>query len=118
MQADVQQASSKTPPSAMPGNLAEQGARVVNMHYILMQSYFEEKTAIEARDYLNHNGVPCTIERHVKGWRPELYLVVGLQGFPRASGPEYLSYRTNIIQLAKTFSKSKFKRFEPQAIKW
>jgi len=119
MLADVQQASSKTPPSAVTSNLlAQPGARIVNMHYVLMQSYFEEKDAIDARDYLSKNGIPCTIERHVKGWRPDLYLVVGLQGFARASGSEYLKYRNSIIELGAKFSKSKFKRFQPQAIKW
>ena len=102
-----------------PANLAQPGQRVVNMHYVLMQSYFEEKTAEEARDFLNQNGIACTIERGVKGWRPDFYQVIGLQGFPRPSGPEYLAYRHRVEELGLQFSpKSRYKRFVPQAIKW
>jgi hypothetical protein len=102
-----------------PANLALPGQRVVNMHYVLMQSYFEEKTAEEARDFLNQNGIACTIERGVKGWRADFYQVIGLQGFLRPSGPEYLAYRHRVEELGLQFSpKSKYKRFVPQAIKW
>jgi hypothetical protein len=114
MLADEQQASQKTVP-----NVAQPGQRVVNLHYVLMQSYFEEKTAHEARDFLASKGIPCTIERGVKGWRPDFYQVIGLQGFVRASGPQYLAYRERIEKLGDEFSpKSRYKRFQPQAIKW
>ena len=118
MQADVQQANDKIAPNPPASNLAQPGARIVNLHYVLMQSYFEEKTAIEARDFLDKNGIPCTIERGVKGWRADFYQVIGLQGFPRPSGAEYLAYRNRIVQLGQQFSKSKYKRFQPEAIKW
>ena len=102
-----------------PANLASPGQRVVNMHYVLMQSYFEQKTAEEARDFLNQHGIACTIERGVKGWRADFYQVIGLQGFPRPSGAEYLAYRHRIEQLGLEFSpRSRYKRFVPQAIKW
>jgi hypothetical protein len=102
-----------------PANLAQPGQRVVNMHYVLMQSYFEEKTAEEARDFLNQNGIACTIERGVKGWRPDFYQVIGLQGFLRPAGAEYLAYRHRVEELGLQFSpKSRYKRFVPQAIKW
>jgi len=104
---------------AAPANLAQPGQRVVNMHYVLMQSYFEQKTAEEARDFLNQNGIACTIERGVKGWRPDFYQVIVLQGFLRPSGPEYLAYRHRVEELGLQFSpKSRYKRFVPQAIKW
>jgi len=96
---DAVQASDAAPP-----NLAQPGQRVVNMHYVLMQSYFEEKTAEEARDFLNQNGIACTIERGVKGWRPDFYQVIGLQGFLRPSGPEYLAYRHRVEELGLQFS--------------
>lgn len=118
MQADVQQAADKTAPSPAAANLAQPGARIVNMHYVLMQSYFEEKTADQARDYLTQNGIPCTIERGVKGWRADFYQVIGLQGFARPSGAEYLAYRDRVVELGQKFSKSKYKRFQPEAIKW
>jgi hypothetical protein len=118
MQADVQQANDKITPTLASSSLAQSGARIVNMHYVLMQSYFEEKTAIEARDFLVKSGIPCTIERGVKGWRSDFYQVIGLQGFARPSGPEYVAYRTQIVKLGPLFSKSRYKRFQPEAIKW
>jgi hypothetical protein len=118
MQADVQQANDKTGPIPAATSLAQPGARIVNIHYVLMQSYFEEKTADEARDFLAKNGIPCTIERGVKGWRADFYQVIGLQGFTRPSGTEYLAYRDRVVELGQKFSKSKYKRFQPEAIKW
>jgi hypothetical protein len=95
-------------------------ARQVNLNYVLVQSYGDEKTATEARDFLNANGVPCTIEQGVKGWRKDFYLVIGLQGFPRASGPEYTAYRSKLEALSAQFAPSphSYKRFDPMAIKW
>lgn len=118
MQMDVQQAAEKTGPDAASSVLAKPGARIVNMQYVLMQSYFEEKTAIEARDFLTNHGIPCTIERGVRGWRPDFYQVIGLQGFARPSGVEYFDYLHRIEDLGPKFSKSHYKRFVPQAIKW
>jgi hypothetical protein len=95
-------------------------ARQVNLNYVLIQSYGDEKTATEARDFLNNNGVPCTIEQGVKNWRKDFYLVIGLEGFPRASGPEYIAYRKKIDTLSTQFAPSphSYKRFDPMAIKW
>jgi len=118
MLADVEQAGDKISATPPASSLAQPGARIVNMHYVLMQSYFEEKTAKDARDFLAKNGIPCTIERGIKGWRSDFYQVIGLQGFTRASGPEYLAYREKIESLGPKFSKSHYKRFQPQAIKW
>jgi hypothetical protein len=114
MAADEQQAAQQIVP-----NLAKPGARIVNLHYVLMQSYFEQKTAQEACNFLNQNGISCTIERGVKGWRADFYQVIGLQGFVHPSGPQYSAYRDQIEDLGKKFSpKSRYKRFQPEAIKW
>lgn len=120
MAADVMQASDTGGPDPTPAAPAAQpGQRVVNLNYVLVQSYFDEKTAIEARDFLNQNGVPCTIERGVKGWRADFYQVMGLQGFSHLSGSDYINYRKRLDELSVAFSpKGKYKRFQPQAIKW
>jgi hypothetical protein len=118
MQADVQQAAATVAPQPPVNDIAKPGARIVNLHYVLMQSYFEEKTADDARDFLNKNGIACTIEQGVKGWRSDVYQVIGLRGFAHPSGPEYLAYRKQVIDLGKKFSNSKFKQFEPEALKW
>jgi hypothetical protein len=93
--------------------------RQVNLNYLLIQSYGDQKTAQEACDFLNKGGVPCTIEQGVKNWRKDFYLVIGLQGFPRASGPEYIEYRKKIEALSAQFAPPhSYKRFDPIAIKW
>ncbi|MGD0464377.1 MAG: hypothetical protein ABSB74_17985 [Tepidisphaeraceae bacterium] len=114
--ADVIQAKAGVVPDAV----AKPGARIVNMHYVLIQSYADEKTANEARDFLNQNGIACTIERGVKGWRMDFYQVIGLQGFVHPSGAEYLAYRSRIKELGLEFSPNvrSYRHFQPQAIKW
>jgi hypothetical protein len=100
-------------------NIAQPGQRIVNMHYVLVQSYFDEKTANQARDFLNQNGIPCSIERGVKGWRHDFYQIIGLQGFAHPSGPQYLAYRHRLDELSAKFSPTAhYKRFQPMAIKW
>jgi hypothetical protein len=95
------------------------GNREVNLNYLLIQSYGDQKTAQEACDFLNNGGVPSTIERGVDGWRGDFYLVVGLQGFPRVSGAEYEAYRQKIDALSAEFAPPhSYKRFDPIAIKW
>jgi hypothetical protein len=115
-------------PSATPSDALAQAAdsvlppapREVNLNYVLVQSYGDQKTASEACDFLNHNGIPCTIERGVKNWRKDFYLVIGLQGFTRVSGPDYLAYRSRIEALSAQFAAphSYYKGFAPQPIKW
>jgi hypothetical protein len=116
--ADVVQA--KADAVAKPDAVVKPAARIVNMHYVLIQSYGDEATAKEARDFLGQNGIPCTIERGVKGWRMDFYQVIGLQGFARPSGEEYAAYRHQIVELGSKFSPSprSYKHFDPMAIKW
>ncbi len=100
--------------AAAPG-----AARQVNMNYVLVQSYGDEKTANEARDFLNANGVPCTIERDIPGWRKDFYLVVGLDPFTRTSTPDFKAYRMRIETLSEKFApKGGYRKFTPLAIKW
>jgi hypothetical protein len=100
--------------------VAKPGARIVNLHYVLIQSYPEERMAVEARDFLNLNGVPCTIERGVKGWRMDFYQVIGLRGFAHIHGKDYADYLALIKSVGSHFAPGvrSYKRFEPEAIKW
>jgi hypothetical protein len=113
--ADVKQAAPQ-PPSAE----AQPGERIVNMHYVLIQSYLDESTANAARDFLNKSGVACTIEHGIRNWRKSFFQVIGLQGFVHPSGPEYLAYREHIDVLSGQFAPRahSYKRFQPMAIKW
>jgi hypothetical protein len=94
--------------------------RQINLNYVLVQAYRDEATAAEARDFLTTNGVPCTIERGVKNWRKDFYLVIGLQGFVHISAPDYLAYRARIQSLSPEFAGQApaYRGFVPQAIKW
>jgi len=94
--------------------------RQINLNYVLVQAYRDESTATEARDFLTTNGIPCTIERGVKNWRKDFYLVIGLQGFVHISGPDYLAYRARIQSLSPDFAGQApaYRGFAPQAIKW
>jgi hypothetical protein len=93
--------------------------RTINLNYMLVQCYRDEKTATDARDFLDKNGIPCTIEREVRDWHKGYYYVVGLQGFPRITSPDYLAYRTRIEDLSTEFSPHNvYKGFAPQAVKW
>ncbi len=115
--ADVVQA--KPGAVANPNGVAKPGARIVNMHYVLFQSYGDEATAKEARDFLDSHGIPCTIERGVKGWRMDFYQVIGLQGFARLRSQEYIDYKEKIKGIEDKFSNLRsYKHFEPQPIKW
>jgi hypothetical protein len=110
------------PPDALAQSAASvlpPAPRQVNLNYVLVQSYGDENTAREACEFLNKNGIPCTIERGVKNWRRDFYLVIGLQGFARVSGPDYVAYRDRIESLSAQFaSPHSYKGFAPQAIKW
>jgi hypothetical protein len=115
--ADVVQA--KPGAAANSDGVAKPGARIVNMHYMLFQSYGDEATAKEARDFLDSRGIPCTIERGVKGWRMDFYQVIGLQGFARLRSQEYTDYKKKIKDVEDKFSTLRsYKHFEPQPIKW
>jgi len=119
---DADLAASDAAAAAKPPSIdsAANGKRQVNMNYVLIQSYGDEKTAEEARDYLIGAGVPCTIERGVRHWRKDLYLVIGLQGFTRARGSEYTAYKSQIEDLSAKFApeKTSYRGFSPMAIKW
>jgi hypothetical protein len=115
--ADVVQA--KPGAVASSDGVAKPGGRIVNMHYMLFQSYGDEATAKEARDFLIGQGIPCTIERGVKGWRMDFYQVIGLQGFARLRSQEYIDYKKKIKEAEDGFSTLRsYKHFEPQPIKW
>jgi hypothetical protein len=108
------------PPKQPPPDF-QNGRRIVGKQYVVIQSYAgdQQKLVEEARDYLTRNGVPCTVEKGVAGWPPAWHTVVGTQGFDRASGPQYETYREKVIAIGKDFAgKSAWKQFDPRAIRW
>ncbi len=104
---------------AQPATNTSMPARQVNLNYVVIQSYGDQKTATDARDFLMRNGIFCSIERGVKNWRKDFYQVVGSQGFTRVSGPDYQAYRGRISALSAKFAPSHgYREFAPQAVKW
>ncbi|MBC8105026.1 MAG: hypothetical protein H7Z14_00420 [Anaerolineae bacterium] len=94
--------------------------RVLNLNYVVVQSYPDQKGAEEARDALVKAGINCTIEQKLRGLNPNWFTVVGTQGFQRASGTEFDNYIRKIDGVSQQFAQRKrsFKAFQPLAYKW
>jgi hypothetical protein len=115
-QSDGQQQQSQQP-TAAPAD----GKRYLNYNYVIIQGYAETqmKMAEEARDFLNREGVPCTVEKDVKNFAK--ITVVGLEGFERKSAPEVAAYCQRIKQLSSKYVGDKnrsYKAFDPVVVKW
>lgn len=115
-------ASTSVPQPATPAAVAEPAPqRIIGQNYVVVQIYPDEKSAIEARDLLNKNGISCTIERGLSGYAASSwYCVVGLTGFDRIrNNPEYDRYEKTIRQIGEQFAgNSRFKKFDPQPYRW
>jgi hypothetical protein len=118
--AQAQRASWNDPQSPTT-HVGQSKVRVVNLNYVIVQSYPEQEKqmAQQACDLLNKRGIPCTIETALH-YAPNWYVVVGLTSFDRVrNSPEYDAYVRQIEQVGVEFAgSSKFKKFEPRAFKW
>ena len=96
------------------------GKRVVGLQYVVVQSYPKEADGNAAAEILGRNGVPCTVEKGLRGFRPEWFTVTGTTGFERThDNPDYTRYLQTIANVSKEFAaKSKFKQFEPMLMTW
>lgn len=97
--------------------------RVINMNYLVIQSFPDEKLAKEAAEFLNKNGVGCTVIQGLPRWtnRMQWYSIVGTKPFPpRSSGTTaYEAYVTQIKELGVKFAgRNRWKQFEPQPYRW
>lgn len=105
-----------------PNAPTQSGPRVLNLNYVVVQSYPDQKSAEEARDALVKAGIACTIEHDLKlrGLNESWYTVIGTQGFQRASGKDYEAYVAKIVDVSEKFAQRKrsFKAFQPLAYKW
>jgi len=98
----------------------DQNTLELNLNYIIVQSYPEQKAAEEARDVLAKAGIPTTIEHGLKGFHPEWAIVVTTKGFTRIQSDEYKQYVKQIDQVSVQYAGSKrgFKSFQPTGYKW
>lgn len=95
--------------------------RIIGLNYIIVQSYRNEQGAIEARDFLIKNGVPCTAEKAPPTWaaNPNWYCVVTTRGFEHIRTADYINFRKQIEKLGEKFANSgQFKHFEPFPYSW
>jgi hypothetical protein len=108
--------STTNPPTVAP----DQG-RIVGTNYLVIQSYPDEKTAIEVRDLLLQSGIGCTVENQkLRGLNTGWFHVVGTQGFIRISGADYDAYYKRLEQLSRQIGQGKrsFKGFALLPYKW
>ncbi len=96
------------------------GKRVINMNYVVIQSYQNEKLANDAADFLKKNGVDCTVVDGLSRWS-KWFTVVGTKPFPprSSSTTAYETYVNQIKDISTKFAgKSRWNRFEPQPYRW
>jgi hypothetical protein len=99
------------------------GPRRLNLNYVLVQSYAEEKYADDAAQFLISRGVPCSVEYGLPHWG-HMYAVVGRQGFAHISTAEYKQYFHHIEALSREYAPTQglhtenYKAFRPMAVKW
>ncbi len=109
-----------------PGNSAVASApekRIINMNYLMIQSYQDEKVTREAAELLNKSGIDCTVIQGLPRWSPspKWWCVVGTKGFgPRTTDTaEFQNYLSRIREVSNTFSgRTKWKQFSPQLYRW
>jgi hypothetical protein len=115
--------ASLTGPAAPTTGTGLDTHRTIGWNYVIVQSYPDEKDAINARDILIKHGIFCTVEPAPANWTQsswKMYSVIGLTGFDRVrNSPEFENYKAAIIKVSDEYAgRSKFKRFDPSAYKW
>jgi hypothetical protein len=120
--AQLHEALSNSPADtdAQPATSVIPAERQITLNYIIVQSYGDEKTADDARDFLASNGIPCTVEHGLPKYNHTLYHVVTLQGFEHPKSADCDAYSSRIRQLSQKFAaKAKgYKAFDPLVFKW
>jgi hypothetical protein len=100
--------------------------RINGLNYAIIQSYpsKEKEMADQAAAFLTSNGIPCTVEKDVPGWRTpwkESCVLVGIRGFDKVRNNAALeAYKKQIVQASAKFTngRSGFKSFDPTMYQW
>jgi hypothetical protein len=100
--------------------------RINGLNYAVIQSYpaKEKEMADQAAAFLTGNGIPCTVERDLPGWRTtwkDGYILVGIRGFDKPKNNAALeTYKKQIMQVSSKFTngRSGFKSFDPTMYQW
>ena len=112
-------AAATLPPEPAPAP-AEPAPRQVGFMYVVIQSYPDRETATRAGEFLNRNGVPCTVIPGLSGFAlRDWYSVVGLQPFARGDHrPPVQEYLRHLTALGPKFSPKVYNQFQPQMYTW
>ena len=121
--AAVTPSNDDAPAVEKPAVATTPGKRVINMNYLMIQSYQDEKVTREAADVLNRSGIECTVIQGLPRWSPSprWWCIVGTKGFgPRTTETnEFQSYLQKIHEVSATFAgRTKWKQFNPQLYRW
>jgi hypothetical protein len=100
--------------------------RINGLNYAIIQSYpaKEKEMADQAAAFLVSNGIPCTVEKDLPGWRTswkDSLILVGIRGFDKPkNNPALESYKKQIMQVSAKFThgRSGFKSFDPTMYQW
>ena len=107
--------------SLVPASAETALPRAIGLNYVVIQSYppQEEKTAQAALNFLNSNGIPCTLEK-IPEYNPRQGWVclTGTAGFSKIRSTDFETYVAHIKELGEKFPSSKFDHFDPHAYKW
>lgn len=109
------------PLSLVPASAETGMPRAIGLNYVIIQTYPGEEAdgaAKAACDFLNKNGIPCTLEKTDYARNPNWICLVGTAGFAKISSNDYKTYVDNIIKLGDKFPSSRFDHFRPAAFKW
>jgi hypothetical protein len=121
-QGEPQVNTAPRPPVAtlIPASAVTTLPRVIGLNYTIIQTYpeSEQKAAEAACDFLNKNGIPCSLEKTEYVKNPNWVCLVGTAGFTRISSGDYRVYVDHILALAEKFPTSRFNRFDPKPFKW
>ena len=105
-------------PEAQPVKAPITTNREVGTTYIVMQTWDDKQIAQKACDYLNKNGISCSLVRGLDGWAPrDWYSVVGLQPFATKDAT-LGEYQKAVTALGIKFSNKAYNRFEPKPYVW
>jgi hypothetical protein len=96
------------------------------LNYAIIQSYpaKEKEMADQAAAFLTSNGIPCTVEKDLPGWRTSWkdgVVLVGIRGFDKTRNNAALeAYKKSIMEKSAKFTngRSGFKSFDPTMYQW
>jgi hypothetical protein len=99
--------------------------RRIGLNYVIIQSYPDRETADKAAEFLNKNGIGCSVEHNLPNWPlaawPNGCVVVGYRGYTKISNnPSLEAYKKSIMEVSAKFTvgRSRFAAFSPTMYLW